>query len=377
MTSMPAPAAASGDVIAAEAERPSPIDEACLAVVVVRDGRLPGGADEAVAQADGAVLLVGGAADAAVKRLTGARRVWVLPSGTSPRSLCRAVAPLVRGVSLLVLPASPDGRDLAPLLAHNLGWPLLSGSVVACHDPAEGTVRAELLRIDGRVVVPAVAKAPAVVTVWSERRPSKRADVSVDRGGVSIVELTVRAPLSAGDAPRPASAGEVADLEVLETVPPEPSTMDLADATRVFAGGAGLVSREARDSDARAVFTLLGDVAEALGAAAGATRVISDAGWVGHDRQIGTTGVSVDPDLYVAFGISGATQHTGGIGDANHVVSVNVDPSAPMARMANLAIVADAPEVLGELARRLGVATELGVGVGGLGGAGATNEGGR
>ncbi len=355
MTRLPAPAASGGDVIAADAEEPSPIDEARLAVVVVREGRLPWGADEAVAQADGAVLLVGGAANDAVKRLPGALRVWTLASQTSPRSLCRAVAPLVRAVSLLVLPASPDGRDLAPLLAHSLGWPLLSGSVVACYDPAEGTVRAELLRIDGRVVVPALAKAPALVTVWSDRRPSKRSAVSVDRGGVSIVELPVRAPLS---------AGEVADLEVAETVAPEPSTMDLADATRVFAGGAGLVPREARDAEARDVFALLADVAEALGAAAGATRVVSDAGWVGHDRQIGTTGVSVDPDLYVAFGISGATQHTGGIGDAKHVVSVNVDPSAPMARMANLAIVADAPAVLGELARRLGVGTELGVGAG-------------
>ena len=295
MTRRPPPATTGGDVMAVGAERPSQIGAACLAVVVVRDGRLPAGAEEAVAQADGAVLLVGSATSDAVKRLSGALRVWTLPSLTSPRSLCRAVAPLVRAVSLLVLPASPDGRDLAPLLAHSLGWPLLSGSVEACYDPDEGTVRAELLRVDGRVVVPAATKAPAIVTLWSERRPSKRSDLNVGGESVSIVELPARPSRSAGDVAPAAATGDVSDLEVLDSVAPEPSTMDLADATRVLAGGAGLVPRSPVDAEARAVFVLLGDVAEALGAAAGATRVISDAGWVGHDRQIGTTGVSVDP----------------------------------------------------------------------------------
>jgi electron transfer flavoprotein alpha subunit len=87
----------------------------------------------------------------------------------------------------------------------------------------------------------------------------------------------------------------------------------------------------------------------------GATRVVTDAGWVGHERQIGTTGVVVDPRLYVAFGISGAVQHTSGLGDPQHVVSVNLDPHCPMMALADLAVVADASAVLRALADQLGL----------------------
>jgi len=83
--------------------------------------------------------------------------------------------------------------------------------------------------------------------------------------------------------------------------------------------------------------------------------VATDAGWTGYERQIGTTGVTVDPDLYVALGVSGAAQHTGGIGSPRHLVSVNTDPSCPMTAMADLGLVTDARALLAELARRLGV----------------------
>jgi electron transfer flavoprotein alpha subunit len=100
-------------------------------------------------------------------------------------------------------------------------------------------------------------------------------------------------------------------------------------------------------------------VAAALGASMGATRVVADLGWVAHERYIGTTGVAVDPDLYVALGISGAIQHVTGLGAPRHVVAVNTDPSCPMMAMADLALVTDAPALLEELARRLGVEPDL------------------
>ena len=140
---------------------------------------------------------------------------------------------------------------------------------------------------------------------------------------------------------------------------PDPATMDLADATRVLAGGAGLASHVS-DRQARATFELLVRVAAAMGASAGATRVATDAGWIGYERQIGTTGVAIDPDLYIAFGVSGATQHVGGLGAPRHVVSVNTDPSCPMTAMADLGLVTDGPGLLAELARRLGIAVTAG-----------------
>jgi electron transfer flavoprotein alpha subunit len=142
------------------------------------------------------------------------------------------------------------------------------------------------------------------------------------------------------------------DAESVEVLQPEPSTADLAEAGRIVGGGAGLVPAGA---DGVAVMQLLADVGAALEASAGATRVVTDAGWMTYDRQIGTTGVAVSPELYIAFGISGAAQHVGGLGAPEHVVSVNTDPSCPMTAMADLGIVADAPAVLAALADRLGV----------------------
>src|SRR5205814_7923372 len=115
----------------------------------------------------------------------------------------------------------------------------------------------------------------------------------------------------------------------------------------IVAGGAGL------DSPDR--FRLLEQVAPAVGASVGATRVVTDRGWLPHERQIGTTGVVVNPRLYVALGISGAVQHTSGLGHPDHIVSVNVDPYCPMMTMADLAVTGDANEILDELASRLGV----------------------
>jgi electron transfer flavoprotein alpha subunit len=83
--------------------------------------------------------------------------------------------------------------------------------------------------------------------------------------------------------------------------------------------------------------------------------VVTDAGWMPYDRQIGTTGVAIDPDLYVALGVSGASQHTGGLGAPRHTVSVNIDPSSPMTAMADLGVVTDALSLLVELAGRLGL----------------------
>ena len=74
---------------------------------------------------------------------------------------------------------------------------------------------------------------------------------------------------------------------------------------------------------------------------------------MGHERQIGTTGVVVDPDLYISFGISGAVQHTSGLGRPDHIISVNTDPHCPMMQLSDLAIVSDANATLDELARLL------------------------
>jgi electron transfer flavoprotein alpha subunit len=299
-----------------------------LAVVPVRDGALVAGGAECVAECGGRALLVGDGAARAAVELAGiaTEPVWALErSSFAPAAWAAALAPLIAEASVAVLPAAADGRDLAPRLAYELGRPLLAGAV--CVREAG----AELARYGGLVLEEVSRDAPFVATLQPGVRGLLPAEgASVPKAG-TITLATEPAPRR--------------DPEVLEVLPPDVTTMDLAEAPRIVAGGAGLDSAER--------FALLERLAAALGASMGATRVITDRGWVGHERQIGTTGVAVDPRLYVAFGISGAVQHTSGLGRPDHIVSVNTDPYCPMMQLADLAIEADANAVLDELAARL------------------------
>jgi electron transfer flavoprotein alpha subunit len=232
-----------------------------------------------------------------------------------------------------VLPASPDGRDLAPRLAHLLRRPLLAGAVAVRPGRAVVAVEAGLVMHDVTV------DGPFVATL----QPGVRG-VEIDPSLAATVEVLDLDAAEAGSDPRPT------DAELVELLPADPATMDLAEAPRIVGGGAGL--------GAAGVMDELGRVAEALGCSTGGTRVITDWGWLPFERQIGTTGVTVHPRLYLAFGVSGAVQHVTGLGDPAHVISVNTDASCPMMAMADLAIVTDAPALVAELARRLGVAED-------------------
>ncbi len=323
------------------------------AVIVVRRGRLPTGADEAAEAAGGAVVVVGSGTREGAAAIGSARhlRVWETGEGFAPGALAAGLAPALVDFPLVILPASADGRDLAPRLAAMMDRPLLAGAecvALSRGDDGRLQVEAAVARLDDRILVDVTVEGPAVATLIPHRRDGSEPDA----GRATIEPL--HADGGSGDNP-PTST--VADPEVEAVLEPDLATLDLADARVVVAGGAGLV--HGRDeTEARATFALLGRVANALGGAAGATRVATDAGWISYDRQIGTTGVAVDPDLYVAFGISGAAQHIGGLGSPRHVVSVNVDGSCPMTAMADLGLVTDARSLLVELGRRLGVEPE-------------------
>lgn len=296
-----------------------------IAVVVVRDGTLPAGADEATAEAGGAVVVIGSDAMSAAGTLTTAVRAHALEAGpfdpvAYAEALC-SVEDLRTGP--VVLPSSPDGRDLAPHLAHLLGVPLLAGAVrVQCE-------RVSLVRTNGRVA--------------EEITPPERFVATLVPGVRGVEPIDAPAHVTVGAATTVPRTG----VRTTEVLPPDPTTMDLAEAPRIVAGGQGIGSKEG--------FDLLGAVGRRLGASLGGTRVATDAGWIPFERQIGTTGVTVQPRLYLSFAISGATQHTSGLGDPDHVVSVNLDASCPMMGMADLALVSDANAVIAALARRLGV----------------------
>jgi electron transfer flavoprotein alpha subunit len=305
-----------------------------VAVVLVRGGVLPTGASEAVAEAGGRVLVLGTGTAVAAAELGAACTWYAETARAAPGTLAAALVPLLQQVRLLVLPASPDGRDFAPRLAAALDRPLLAYATAVAVD--DGGTSASLARLDGRLEVEVHSAEPCVVTLV----PGVRSPWLPAPGEVMEVALEVPAGV---------------DAEQLAVLEPDPATMDLAESRRVVGGGAGLVPQGADDATAAATFGLLTAVAARLGASTGATRVITDAGWAHHDRQIGTTGVSISPELYLALGVAGASQHTGGLGNPRHVVSVNTDPSCPMTAMADLGLVTDARALLAELAARLGV----------------------
>lgn len=301
-----------------------------IAVVPVREGALPAGADETVAEAGGRVLLVGsGCGHAAHELTTGATEIRCAEAGPyAPSAWATALVELLRDDDIVLLPASPDGRDLAPRLAVALDRPLFANAVTVCNDHVVVARRGGLVAEEHEI------RAPVVATLQPGARGVEPVAPDASRAEPVDVELIVQEG--------------AADAEVLEVVPPDPATMDLAEAPRIVAGGAGLGDGER--------FATLEAVAKALGASYGASRVAADLGWVPADRFIGTTGVAVNPRLYVALAISGAVQHVGGLGDPERIISVNVDPSAPMMTMADVAIVSDARAVLEALAARLGIA---------------------
>jgi electron transfer flavoprotein alpha subunit len=237
----------------------------------------------------------------------------------APGSYAAAVAPWVAGDDVVILPGSPDGRDLAPRLAHLLGRPL--------HAPVLSADAGRVVVARGGRTETFAPTGPYVATL----QPGCRGAEHTEPVATQALSLT-------GSAPDAVSTGLLAA---------DPATMDLADATRIVAAGAGLGTREHAD--------LLQQVATALGASYGATRVVTDLGWAPFERQIGTTGVVVHPEIYLAVGISGAVQHVTGIGQPDVVVAVNTDPSCPMMAMADLAVVTDAPAFTRALAERLGV----------------------
>ncbi len=293
-----------------------------IALVPVRHGLPAAGAAEVVAEAGGRVLLVGsGVAEAVAELPAGTTEITLAEVGDyRPARWSVALADALAAEDIVLLPGSADGRDLAPALAVRMGRPLAAG--VLAIDADEWIMPLADHRALSRrsVTEPLVATLEPGVRAFAPGPPDEAATRAVD------LELP-------------------ADAELVEILPADPATIDLEEAGRVMAGGIGLAEREH--------FERLGRVAASLGASVGASRPVVDAGWTRFGRQIGTTGALIDPDLYIAVAISGAVQHTSGLGDPDHVIAINSDASCPMMQMADLAVVGDGPAILAELERLL------------------------
>jgi electron transfer flavoprotein alpha subunit len=238
------------------------------------------------------------------------------------------VATLVRerAPAYLLLGFTDDGRDVAGILQALLDWGVLANSSGV--EWAGGPL-AEMSVFGGRLLT--------------------RSQFSEDHGLVIVRPSAVAAQA----APAPgrveqvevAPAADLPAVRIVERITEASEVVSIEEATTIVAGGRGVGGPEG--------FGIVEELADVLGGAVGATRAVVDAGWIGYAHQIGQTGKSVKPQLYLAAGISGAIQHKVGMQTSGTIVAINRDPDAPIAEFADLMVVGDLFEILPRLSAAL------------------------
>ena len=228
---------------------------------------------------------------------------------------------------VVLLAADSLGRDLAPRLAHRLRGSMVSECLGMEGDGGSKAVRFVRQTYGGKALAVMIPKLlPAVVTV--KLRTMDPAAPQEGRSGQTV-------PLSV------VLDGNLARTRVVDRQAEESTGIKLEDARVVVSGGRGLKGPEG--------FKVLEELAQVLKGAVGASRAATDAGWVPPSMQVGQTGKTVAPDLYIAVGISGATQHIAGMSGAKTIVAINTDPEAPIFKLAQLGVVADYRQALPRL----------------------------
>jgi electron transfer flavoprotein alpha subunit len=239
-----------------------------------------------------------------------------------PAGYARAVAAAVEKArpEVVLFPASAMGRDLAPRVAARLGVGLAAdctalavenGKLVATRPVYAGKAQQKV----------SFTGAPALASL----RPKVFAAGAGGNGGAAKVT-----PLAVEVSPAKARVREVKATTA--------GKVDLTEAEIIVSGGRGLKGPEH--------FDIVEKLAEALGATVGASRAVVDAGWRPHGDQVGQTGKTVSPKLYVAVAISGAIQHLAGMSSSRCIVAINKDADAPIFKVADYGIVGDAFEVV-------------------------------
>jgi electron transfer flavoprotein alpha subunit len=254
----------------------------------------------------------------------------------------RVVADLVRDhrPAILLCGATFQGRDLAPRLARRLDLGLTADCTGLEIGP-DGHLYQTRPAFGGNVMATIVS-------------PYARPQMATVRPG--IMEALVPDPARKGEIVQIRAEAHPGDLliRLIRETKAERDRVDFHKARIIVAGGRGVGGPEG--------FNLLRDLAQAMGAELGGTRVVVEEGWLPYERQIGQTGQSVRPEVYIACGLSGAIQHRAGILDSRYIVAINRDPDAPIHQVADFRLVGDLHKVVPALTRlvreRTGSTTE-------------------
>ncbi|HTF57919.1 MAG TPA: electron transfer flavoprotein subunit alpha/FixB family protein [Planctomycetota bacterium] len=304
-----------------------------LVFVEQREGKVKRAGLEALSEAsrlgEAFAVLVGSGvgALAAEAGRAGAKKVYVVDDPRfklyAPEGYARAILLALQksGATNLFLAATAMGKDLAPTVAA------MSGSAVAtdCTGLASegGRIVARRPVYAGKMYVQVgFRKSPAIYTLRPNVFPLAR------DGNASPAVEDLKLTLGEGDL----------RTLVKEVAATSAGKVELTEASIVVTAGRGLGSPEA--------FKLRDELAAVLGAAVGASRAVVDNGWRPHSEQVGQTGKTVSPNLYIAIAVSGAIQHLAGMSSSKVIVAINKDPDAPIFKVANYGIVGDAFEVV-------------------------------
>lgn len=232
---------------------------------------------------------------------------------------------LLRGQQpdVFLLGASAISREIAPRLACRLGCGLVT--------------EATFLRPEGDGFVVTRPAFRPQASMLARFQTTGLQIISLAPRVVDVEKMGVRTPWAVEYVRQePALRNDAITVEAITRE--LPSAIDLADAEVIVAGGRGMQSKEN--------FRLLDDLADVLGGTVAATRMAVDMEWRPRERMVGISGRVVAPELYIACGISGAIQHVMGMRSSRNIVAINVDPRAPIFRIASLGIIGDATEVV-------------------------------
>ncbi|MEV0164961.1 electron transfer flavoprotein alpha subunit apoprotein [Nonomuraea fuscirosea] len=257
----------------------------------------------------------------------GAEKIYVAGSGdlvdhvVAPKAELLAQLVTSASAAAVLVAATAEGKEIAGRLAIKTD----SGVITDAVGLGEGFVADQSIFGGGVNVHSRVRKGTPIVAV----RPNSTAPVAAAGAGVEEeVSVTLTDAAKA--------------TRVVERVKQEKGARpELTEAAIVVSGGRGVGSAEN--------FSVIEGLADALGAAVGASRAATDAGWYPHQFQVGQTGKTVSPQLYIAAGISGAIQHRAGMQTAKTIVAINKDPEAPIFELADYGVVGDLHQVVPQL----------------------------